>query len=145
MCLRISCGPLASLPSHRSALLALAAACAIGLAAPRAVAAEEQSSPETQDMADEEISVTFSAQADNQPLGWSAIPAPGQPHLPPEAWALPEDSVEPVSGDFLPGIYDVTAIVTTGPHEGETYSARLTIEPNGPRNFVIPPQKAKSR
>ncbi len=145
MCLRFSSGPLASLPTHRSALLALAAACALGLAAPRAMAAEDQGSSETQDTTSEDVSVTFSAQADRLPLGWSAVPAPGQPHLPPEAWALPEDSVEPVTGDFLPGIYDVTAIVTKGPREGETYSARITIAPNGPKSFVIPRQKAKSK
>lgn len=69
MCFRISSGPLASLPSHRSALLALAAACSVGLSARRAAGAGERGSSDTRAGADKNLSATLSAEAESLSLG----------------------------------------------------------------------------
>lgn len=65
-------------------------------------------------------------------VNWSATPAPGQA-LPPEAWAMPESLIGPVSAEFLPGTYDVLG------DAGDTvFAGQVTVTADGPNDFTIP-------
>jgi Ca-activated chloride channel homolog len=81
------------------------------------------------------VPVTFTgAGTDAMPLSvtWSATPVPGQ-DLPPEAWAMPEGTFDPVVADFLPGTYDVRG------DAGDTvFAGQVTVTADGPNAFVIP-------
>lgn len=87
------------------------------------------------------VPVTFAgAGTDALPLyvSWQATPAPGQ-DLPPEAWAMPESVLGPVSADFLPGNFDVVG------EAGDTvFAGQVTVTAEGPNDFIIPVSAALS-
>ena len=65
-------------------------------------------------------------------ISWSATPLPGQ-DLPPEAWAMQEAAIGPVTERFLPGAYDVL-----GEAGDDVFSGRVDITADGPNVFTIP-------
>ena len=71
-------------------------------------------------------------------ISWSAVPVAGQ-GLPPEAWAMPESSADPVATEFLAGDYDVT-----GYAGDQVFAGRISVRPDGPAEFVIPVDAALS-
>lgn len=81
------------------------------------------------------VPVTFAGQGTDQLevyVSWSATPVAGQ-ELPPEAWAMPESIIGPVSAEFLPGTYDVLG------EAGDTvFAGQVTITADGPNDFMIP-------
>jgi len=88
------------------------------------------------------IAVTFSADAGEAPVSWSAVPLPGQggptDERPAEAWAPPEASAEPVTAELLPGTYEVSGTLTEGPDADAAFVARVTVSPTGETRFTIP-------
>ncbi|MFM2390785.1 MAG: hypothetical protein RLZZ437_2340 [Pseudomonadota bacterium] len=67
-------------------------------------------------------------------IQWSAVPVPGQ-NLPPEAWAMPTATPDPVEGMFFPGEYDVTGVVPSG---YDTFGGRITVVAGQENRFVLP-------
>ncbi|WP_224701918.1 vWA domain-containing protein [Devosia aquimaris] len=81
------------------------------------------------------VDVSFEVPPEHADLAvvWSAVPRPGQP-IAPEAWALNDAVVGPVSVSFEPGTYDVT-----GSADGMAFAGTVTIRPAGDNRFVIGP------
>lgn len=80
------------------------------------------------------VPITLSAEMGGLELAvvWSAVPLPGQ-DLPPEAWAMQESVVGPVSADFLPGTYDVL-----GEAGDDVFAGRVIVTAAGPNVFTVP-------
>jgi hypothetical protein len=80
------------------------------------------------------VSITLRAETGGTALSvsWSAVPVAGQ-GLPPEAWALPDSSSEPVAAEFLTGDYDVR-----GDAGDQVFAGRISVRAEGPVEFVIP-------
>ncbi|SHE64747.1 VWA domain-containing protein [Devosia limi] len=88
--------------------------------------------------ADPVMDVTFATPAAyaDLPVQWSAVPLPGQ-SLAPEAWAMNDHTIGPVTGSFEPGVYDVR-----GEGSGMTFTARVTVRSGAENHFVIAPATA---
>lgn len=86
------------------------------------------------------VEATFQADAGGMALAvmWSAVPVPGQ-DLPPEAWAMQESIVGPVTELFLPGGYEVL-----GEAGDDVFAGRVDITAAGPNVFTIPRSTALS-
>lgn len=80
------------------------------------------------------VEATFQADTGGLELAisWSATPLPGQ-DLPPEAWAMQEAVIGPVTERFLPGAYDVL-----GEAGDDIFAGRVDITARGPNVFTIP-------
>ena len=72
----------------------------------------------------------------DMPIQWSAVPLPGQT-VSPDAWAMNEWIVGPVTASFEPGVYQVD-----GAAEGMRFSAEVTIARGSENRFVIAPTGA---
>lgn len=80
------------------------------------------------------VPATFSADTGGLELyvTWSAVPVQGQ-ELPPEAWAMQEGVIGPVTERFLAGQYEVR-----GDSGDSVFFDRVTILPGQANQFVIP-------
>ena len=79
------------------------------------------------------VEATFQADTGGLELAisWSATPLPEQ-DLPPEAWAMQETVIGPVTERFLPGAYDVL-----GEAGDDVFAGRVEITARGPNVFTI--------
>lgn len=96
-----------------------------------------EATPTTPDLTpDMQVPVTFAADMGSMgfEVQWSAVPVPGQ-DLPPEAWAMPDATSDPVEAMFFPGDYDVTGVVVAG---DDTFGGRVTVVAGQENRFLLP-------